>query len=95
MIIVLSAEAENDLESHYTFLLDNSPISVDRQVESILETIRSLESMPLRGRAGPVPNTREIPVRGTAYFIVYRVSGDRVEIAHIRHRSQSWPQAPS
>jgi toxin ParE1/3/4 len=50
-----------------------------------------LKEMPNRGRAGRKGNTRELPVPGIPFLIIYRVTKEMVEILRILHGAQQWP----
>lgn len=58
------------------------------RVRSYVETM--LMSHPLIGRPGRVTGTRESVVHRN-YIIVYRVTGDVIEILTMRHVAQKWP----
>lgn len=53
----------------------------------------SLQTMPLRGRSGRQPGTRELLVSGFPFLVVYRVEREAVEIVRILHGSQLWPSS--
>jgi toxin ParE1/3/4 len=55
---------------------------------AIVRTIENLTSLPGRGRNGVLPGTREIPVRGTPYVVVYEFDADAVMVLRIRHTSR-------
>ena len=50
-----------------------------------------LRANPFLGRAGRKPRTRELPVAGLPFLLIYRVNNDAVEILRILHGSQQWP----
>jgi toxin ParE1/3/4 len=47
--------------------------------------------MPQRGRMGRKAGTRELPVAGLPFVIIYRVRGETVEVVRIIHGAQQWP----
>ena len=47
-----------------------------------------LLDFPESGRVGQVPGTREMIVADLPYIVLYRVSGDVVEILRVLHTSQ-------
>ena len=55
---------------------------------SFVET--TLTAHPLIGRPGRVDGTRESVIH-PSYIIVYRVTGEVVEILTVRHVAQKWP----
>jgi toxin ParE1/3/4 len=50
-----------------------------------------LTKHPHIGRAGRVPETRELVVAKTPYIVPYRVRGDEVEILAVFHGARRWP----
>ncbi|WP_267461352.1 type II toxin-antitoxin system RelE/ParE family toxin [Aureimonas sp. SA4125] len=51
-----------------------------------------LSQNPYSGRVGRTPGTRELPVTGTPYVVVYRVA-ERVEILAVVHGAHTWPES--
>ncbi len=81
-------EAAENLESIYTYLREHLPSFALSTVRVIYETARSLRTFPERGRPGAKPATRELILQRLPYIIVYRVTGEIVEILHIYHSAQ-------
>ena len=69
--------------------LDNpaAAIDLDQDFEAKAENARQ---RPKLYKAGRVKGTREIVVRPN-YVMVYRVTGDLVEVLRILHAAQQWP----
>ena len=69
--------------------LDNpaAAIDLDQDFEVKAENARQ---RPKLYKAGRVKGTREIVVRPN-YVMVYRVTGDLVEVLRILHAAQQWP----
>lgn len=59
--------------------------------QRIWDSANSLLQLPCRGRPGRVPNTRELQVANTPYFIVYRVRKNIVQILRVIHSSRNYP----
>ena len=75
---------------HGHIAADNPPaadVLRDRAL-SFVET--TLVAHPLIGRPGRVDGTRESVIH-PSYIIVYRVTGEVVEILTVRHVAQKWP----
>ena len=51
----------------------------------IRDATQHLERFPGRGRPGHVPGTRELVVTGLPYLLVYRETGDAVEVLRVLH----------
>ena len=62
-----------------------------RMAMAIFALADSLQEMPLRGRSGRKPGTREITVAGSPFVIIYTVGKATVELVRILHGSQQWP----
>jgi plasmid stabilization system protein ParE len=83
----LTARAKHDLSRLEAFLIEKSPNAARRAVDAIAEAVRSLADHAERGHQGPRPDLRQIPVAfgRSGYVIQYRVSGEKVVIARIKH----------
>jgi plasmid stabilization system protein ParE len=57
----------------------------------LYEGVRSLKTMPHRGRAGREEGTRELVFTDLPYIAVYRVKEQSVEILRIYHGAQDRP----
>jgi toxin ParE1/3/4 len=62
-----------------------------RAAKCIYEAANVLKDMPLHGRVGRKPGTRELKVSGLPFVIVYRAGNEAAEIIRILHGSQQWP----
>lgn len=62
-----------------------------RTAMAIYDAAGSLKEMPLRGREGRKPATRELIVAGLPFLIIYRERNEVVEILRVLHGSQQWP----
>ncbi len=62
----------------------------DQAVARVFEAISSLPSMPGKGRPGRVTGTRELPIAGLPFVIVYRQNTDRLEVLRILHGARQW-----
>jgi toxin ParE1/3/4 len=48
--------------------------------------------MPGSGRLGRVPNTRELVVVGSPYFLPYRIVGEAIQVLRVIHGARRWPE---
>ena len=50
-----------------------------------------LIAQPLIGRPGQKPGTREYPIPGAPYTLVYRVTGGVIKIGRVLHQRRKYP----
>jgi toxin ParE1/3/4 len=82
--------AVTDLESIKNYLQHHYPHFAEPTVRTIYQRIRSLKTMPNRGRPGHRVGTREFALTPLPYVVVYSVKDEAVEILHIYHGAQDW-----
>jgi toxin ParE1/3/4 len=92
MKIHWSSAAVADLESVAQYIQLNNPKAAVRTADRIEAATLNLRQFPNVGRPGEVIGTREIPVNGVPYIIVYRVSAGEVQILRVFHTSRDWPE---
>jgi toxin ParE1/3/4 len=90
MRIRWTVPAAEDLEAIKNYLTRRYPQFAEPTVRTIYQRIGSLKSAPNRGRPGHRSGTRELPLTGLPYIVVYSVKAEAVEILHIYHGSQDW-----
>ena len=79
-----------DRDDIMVYIAQDNPaaaIDLDLEFEAKAENARL---RPKLYKAGRVKGTREIVVRPN-YFMVYRVTGDVVEVLRVLHAAQQWP----
>ena len=57
----------------------------------IAQKAEVLSSQPYLGRVGAIEGTREWPIPGLPYKLVYWIKGDTVEILRVIHQARDWP----
>lgn len=75
------------------YLHDRDGAAAARTLRAIRTAADRLLQFPRVGRVLEEP-LRVLGVRGTPYILVYRISGQTVEIARVRHRRENWLAAP-
>jgi addiction module RelE/StbE family toxin len=85
--VIWSPEALEDVGRTFDYLALLNPVAAKRVVESLFVAAESLINFPQRGRIGSKPGTRELVVQ-TPYVIVYRITGDTVDILRVWHAAQ-------
>jgi toxin ParE1/3/4 len=76
------------LRRHVKFIAAENPTAAVRVRRRIRSAVLRLLDFPESGRVGQVPGTRELIVADLPYIVLYRVSGDVVEILRVFHASQ-------
>jgi toxin ParE1/3/4 len=82
--------AINDLINLKEFIARDKPGAAQSVAAAIGAAAESLADHPHLGRAGRVPETRELPVPRTPYIIAYTVSEACVTILAVVHGARQW-----
>jgi toxin ParE1/3/4 len=80
--------AAADLEHISSYLKEHHPAYQQPTVRRIYDVIRSLKTLPQRGRRGRVEGTRELFFSPLPYVAVYRVRESDIEVLRIWHTAQ-------
>ena len=91
MTLVWSPDSVNDLRALRDYIEEFNPAAAAEVAARIIEAVELLVDFPGIGRVGRKPNTRELVVPGTPYFVPYRVVDGRVEIIGVIHGARKWP----
>ena len=90
--VAWAGRATRHLVSIRRYIAASNPEAAKSTAQRIKESIRAIAEHPQIGRAGRDAGTREFPVSGTPYLVVYMVR-DVVEIAAVLHGAQVIEQA--
>lgn len=90
--VVLSEEAERNLQEQGDWLHSQSPNGAAAWLQAAKDAIESLRSRPLRNALAPESRFRKHEIRqqffktrrGRIYRILYYVEGDTVWVTHVR-----------
>jgi toxin ParE1/3/4 len=88
-----TAPALRDLEAIGDYIALDNPAAAARIVAAIFDQVETLAEHPHIGRAGRVPETRELVVTGTPYVVPYRKRGDELQILAVLHGARRWPES--
>jgi toxin ParE1/3/4 len=92
MIIDWTEPTLADLAALHDYISDDDSAAAAEMLRRIVDVVESrLPRMPQSGRPGRVPQTRELVIVGSPYFVPYRVRGERVEILRVIHGARRWP----
>jgi plasmid stabilization system protein ParE len=85
--------APRDLEAICGYIERNNSAAVAaRIVAAILDQADIFEAFPHIGRAGRIPDTRELVVVDTPFIAPYRVRDSEVGFLAIFHGARQWPE---
>jgi addiction module RelE/StbE family toxin len=87
MQIRWSTSAVRDLERIVEFIRQDDQEAARQMAKRIFDAARSLSTLPHRGRPGLRPGSRELVLR--PFILVYRVTGEIVEISNIEHGAKN------
>lgn len=90
-VIVWAQLAENDLDAIEDYIALDKPQAAIDAIDTIEAKVQMLKLFPDMGKRGRVRGTRELVAAPLPYVVVYRVIGDRIEIARVLHGAQQWP----
>ena len=92
MRIVWSPTAMRHLAEIRRYIGRHNPKAAGSTAAAVRKAVTDLSDFPGLGRAGRVPETRELVVSGTPYIVPYTVRGDVVEIHAVLHGARKWPE---
>jgi len=84
-------DAADDLECIAHYLFEQTPEHAADLLQRIYAAPADLLTFPHRGRPGKKRGTRELVLSSLPYLVVYRISGEAVEILRILHGAQKLP----
>lgn len=86
--VVWSRQAARNLTSIRRYIEQFNPEAAGSTAKRILQSVRAVSEHPHIGRAGRNARTREFPVPGTPYLIVYMMQDATLEIVAVLHGAQ-------
>ena len=90
-MLIWTNSARCDLLDIQLYLADKEPKAALRLALRLAHKAELLLSQPRLGRPGLVEGTREWPLVGTPYKLVYQLNEGNVEILRVIHQSRDWP----
>lgn len=88
MPVSFTRRAIRDLANIHRYIANDSPQAASRVAVELVAACDRLEQFPERGRPGQRRGTRELTTVWP-FVVVYRLSGDDVEVLAIWHGAQS------
>jgi plasmid stabilization system protein ParE len=92
MRLIWSESAINGLVHVRSYIAENDPEAAEEVASILLRVAERLLDFPASGRAGRVPDTRELVILGLPFILPYRVRDDVVVILAVMHTSRNWPE---
>ncbi|MCM2356948.1 MAG: type II toxin-antitoxin system RelE/ParE family toxin [Geobacteraceae bacterium] len=80
-----------DLDEAEAFIAQDNPSAAAEVVAKIVRAVTLLKDQPGIGRAGRVPDTKELVVPDTTFIVPYRVKDVTVQVLRVFHTSRKWP----
>lgn len=93
MILSWTRPAEGDLLDILDFIAQDDPAAALAAIDRIEAAALRLTDFPLLGREGSVPDTRELPVPGLPFLLIYRLQGASLVVLRVLHEARRWPPA--
>lgn len=85
LIRIFSEEAEDDLDSIWSYIAEDDIAAADALLERFAHTVDILSLQPRMGRRRKSNRTRQFPVPGTPYAVIYRHDRTALYILRIMH----------
>jgi addiction module RelE/StbE family toxin len=90
--VKFSPQANADLIAIHAYISDRDELAADRILSRLRQATETLGHYPMLGRPGSVADTREFPVHGLPYTIIYRmVSTAQLDIVTVLHQRMLYP----
>lgn len=90
MRVKWTVRASENLDAILTHIHQDNPGAARDFLADTLKKIQHLQDHPLMGRAGVVPQTRELVVHKN-YIVHYRIQGECVEVLRVLHARRKFP----
>ena len=78
-------------EAREYIAIDN-PTAAVHQIDLLEVAVNHLRIFPMMGRVGRRDGTRELPVPGTPYIVVYRQKEKTVQVLAVLHGARNWKE---
>ena len=91
MKLRLTRRARSDIEQIVEYLHARSPSGARNVLASVIRTLDAIGAMPEASQRTDRPNVRVRIVTRYGYKIFFSISGDSIDILHVRHsRRMPW-----
>lgn len=92
MNVNFTPEALSDLQNIRHYIAKHNEPAADRVISRIRQVVDIFGTFPLLGRPGIVEDTREFPIPGLPYIIVYQIASEAdLNVLAVIHERQKYP----
>ena len=92
MNVNFTPQARDDLLSIRDWIAADDDRAADRVVSRIVQAAMMFGQFPMLGRPGQVHNTREFPVTGLPYLLVYTIASEtEIDVLTVLHTRRRYP----
>lgn len=88
-----TSPAYDDLTDIADYIAGDSPSAALATIDRIEAAALRLVDFPFSGREGSVPDTRELPIPGLPFLIIYCVHETEIDVLRVLHGARRWPPA--
>jgi toxin ParE1/3/4 len=92
VILRWTERAIEHLEMLHAYVAEENA-AADALIEHVIAAAERLALFPQLGRAGRVPETRELIIAGTQIIVAYRVRKNIVQVLAVIHAARRWPDS--
>ncbi len=89
MRLVFSDAAKSDLNAIFDYIAAENQAAAALVLQAVMAATAQLQEFPQSGRAGRVPETRELVMGNLPYILVYGVMQDAVVIFAVFHGARN------
>lgn len=83
--------ARDDLTDILDYIASDDPSAALTTIDRIEAVALRLIDFALSGREGSVPDTRELPIPGLPFILIYRVRDTNIDVLRVLHGARQWP----
>lgn len=87
---VWKPKAIDDFKSITAYIAQDNPRAALETGDMLIQKAERLDEHPELGRTGRMKGTREL-VTHHNYVLIYRVTGETVEVLRVKHSAMRWP----
>ena len=89
--VVVTLEAERDLDLLYRFIAQDSPVAARRFADGLRKRLKTLSSLPRRCSRAPEDGLDGLEIRHLlygSYRILFGIDGETVVVLQVRHSAR-------